>query len=474
MANSTELPSTSEGQPGPTLIAGRISTGQALFFGLSALGLPLILSSSGAYIIGGGNTAWLATLIAAAVALILSTVVVRFARKHVVSGSLMSYLRAELGPTAGIVGGSALSVGYAGAITGYLATVLYFGFGALYDMGLPKLSTAVELLVAAAVLALCCALQRRVVSVSVNVSIVLVFLCAPVVIVIMVSALLKSGVDLSPQLHLQGFTMAAFAPTVVIAFGNFVAFEGLTALAKETRNPLRSMPVVVTTLVAIMAVAALAAAILTVPILMAHGDLLSSGLSPLRVLADVGGVHWLGLPADLLMSIALIGSVIAYFNDSSRVVATAGQDGYLPRRLGKIHPRFHTPALSAQVMAVLGWSMLAVFLLTTDQGMYGATIDFTGFVVYSWCIAYIAILVAGVIAAARDRSVLTVVAYVAVIVFLAWLIIYQVMNSAGIFAVFTFLALGANVLLFLASTLNYRRGSRNAGDGIGTVSGSEA
>ncbi|MGH1555005.1 hypothetical protein ACRAWF_33060 [Streptomyces sp. L7] len=158
-------------------------------------------------------------------ALILSTVVVRFARKHVVSGSLMSYLRVELGPLAGILGASALSVGYAGAITGYLATVLYFGFGALDDMGLPKLSTPVELLVAAAILAICCALQRRGVSVSVNVSIVLGFICAPIVVVIMIAALLKSGVDLTPQLHLQGFSMSAFVPTVVIAFGNFVAFE---------------------------------------------------------------------------------------------------------------------------------------------------------------------------------------------------------------------------------------------------------
>ncbi|MFT4081501.1 MAG: APC family permease [Nocardioides sp.] len=458
-----ELPAASADHDEPALAAGTLSLAQALMFGTAALGVPATLGTFGAYLLGGGNSAWFAIVLATIVAGTVAAAVVTFARKHVVSGSLMSYLRLEFGERAGMFGHSALFVGYSGGITVYLCNALYFGFGGLEEAGMPHVSLELQLVAAAVIFIACCALQRLGVSVSVNSAIALGALCAPFILIIFVAAIATSGLHLSSQFRLQGFDLGSFVPTVTIAFAVFVGFEGMTALAKETRNPRRTVPTVVGSMVALLGLASLVSAVLTVPILSGHFDELVAGRSPLRILADIGGVGWAGAPADLLVAVASIGSMLAYLNDSSRVVATASQDGYLPAVIGAIDPRHHTPARAAQVMAGLSFVMIAAFVLFSDQGLYGATINFVQFIVYSWVLVYIAITLAACIAAVRGGAWTAVALYAVAIAFLVALLIYSLANNVGLGAVFAWLSLGLVGLLFVVSELTHRRRAATSG-----------
>jgi amino acid transporter len=400
-------------------------------------------------------------LLAAIAAGIIAVVVATFARKYVVSGSLMSYLRLELGPHAGILGASALTVGYAGLITVYLSFGLYFMFGALSDLGMATPSTTIEVVACAVVLAACCVMQRRGVSFSVNIAIVLGLICAPLVVLILIAAMVHTGVDLSPQLKLAGFKLSAFVPVVAVAFGTYIGFEGLTALAVETKDPRRTVPFVLGALVAALAVAALASIVLTVPILQAHAASLNAGESPLRVLANIGGVGWAATPADLLVAIASLGGALAFINDSSRVVSTASRDGYLFKALGQLNAKHRTPAFAAQAMAAVSLVMIVIFEIATNQGMLGVVVNFTEFSVYAWSILYVAVTIAAAILAWRKRSLFTVTAYAITVMFLLALTIYQIYSGSGVTRVFTWLALGLIAAVFIASSLAYRRGARN-------------
>ncbi|WP_193044680.1 APC family permease [Mycolicibacterium baixiangningiae] len=453
-----ELPSTGTSEPGPTLAAGRISAWQALFFGLAALSLPGLIGSQGAYLVIGGNSAWLATAVAAAFGVVLAFIVVKFARKHVVSGSLMSYLRLEMGTRAGILGGSALFVGYVGAVTTYLSIALYFGLSSLskFDIAYPSAGVMVSL--AVMIVAGCCFLQRRGVSVSVNIAIILGLLCLPLVAIIVAAAVIQHGVQLGAQFALEGFHVAAFVPAVVIAFGAYCGFEGLTALAKETRDPRTTMPTVVLTLVLTVTVATLASALLTVPIMVNNADQLAAGVSPLGVLANVGGVGYLGDIANVLMAVSSVGSLLAYLNDSSRVVATAAQDGYLPAGLGRIQPQFHTPSVAAIAIGAVSAIMFAAFVLLSSDGLLGATINFLVFVSHSWLVVYTAMAVAGAVTTWRSTGLSFNVVVAAFTAFaLVAMLGYSVATGTGTTAVFSWVAIGLIVALFVVGVVRVRR-----------------
>jgi glutamate:GABA antiporter len=62
------------------------------------------------------------------------------------------------------------------------------------------------------------------------------------------------------------------------------------------------------------------------------------------------GAGWVGPPFALLLSLSIAGIASAWVAGCARIPFVAGLDSYLPRWLGKIHPRYHTPhvALAAQ------------------------------------------------------------------------------------------------------------------------------
>jgi amino acid transporter len=122
----------------------------------------------------------------------------------------------------------------------------------------------------------------------------------------------------------------------------YVGFEGALVNAGEARRPRRDTP------------RALLAALITCALLYTAIQAISLATLPdlgasKRPLVDVAAVQ-LGDTGALIMLIAIIASVggnlLGAMFSTPRMTYRMALDGYLPRILAHVHPRFHTPAVS--------------------------------------------------------------------------------------------------------------------------------
>ncbi|MFI8632386.1 APC family permease [Microbacterium sp. NPDC077663] len=404
---SAAEPSTGTSLQGaePELAKGKISAGQALFFGLTALGIASVISGFGAtLVVASGNSSWLAMIIGAVVVFLLGFIVVRFSKRHLTTGSIMSYLDLEIGPRAGVLGGAALFVGYIAVMILFVGLSLIFLVSFLGGFGIDMSSTPLQALLGAVLVAGCVLLARCGVTVSVNTSIVLGWICVPFAIFILIAAVVHSGIDFTAQLSLEGFSLETFIPGFILAYGAFAGFEGFTALAQETADPRRTIPKIVMSIIAVIAGVGIVSVFLTVPIMTANIDQVLAGASPLYLLSQVGQVGGLGTFTDALMFLASVGSLLAYITDAGRIFGTAGRDGILPKSLGHIHEKHRTPARAIAFVGTSGMLVFVAYLLITGEPIYLAFVNFALVTSYSWSVAYLALTWAGVVDGVRTRS----------------------------------------------------------------------
>jgi amino acid transporter len=321
-----------------------------------------------------------------------------FARRHSVTGSLMSLLGEELGSRWRPIPGAALLGSYVVALVmAALVMPEYLG-SFLLDVGIDVAPNRVfQLTVIVLVVLIAMWLAFRGVVASVNVSVVLGLLCLPLTLVIVVAAAIHAGVHLGPQLHLEGVNSSGIAAGIFFTVAVYAGFEGLTALGKETKNPKRNIPVVLVLLVLMTAVIIFVGAVLQIPTMATHVNELNAGVSPSSVLADVGGVGWAKAPNDFLVFVSLGAGVIGYLNDSARIVATMGRDGGLPAWIGALHPQYRTPARAAYALGGLTILILVAYLPTNSDGMLLIMTNATVLMSSLWLIAYLATCVGGVV-----------------------------------------------------------------------------
>jgi len=170
-------------------------------------------------------------------------------------------------------------------------------------------------------------------------------------------------------------TEASQVPTELTLNGFLTAFLGvlwayhgwmsITPVAEEIRSPQRNIPLALLGGVGIVTALYLGANF-------AYHQVLPmwemAGLKETPV-ATAFAVRLVGGVGVVVMSGAIMCSVFGALNGNllvgPRVLFAMGEDGLVPRGLGAIHPRFHTPALA--ILATAAWSIalvLAVALLT--------------------------------------------------------------------------------------------------------------
>jgi len=79
-----------------------------------------------------------------------------------------------------------------------------------------------------------------------------------------------------------------------------------------------------------------------------------------------GRVHlgWLVAPVALFEAFAILGTAAAWFSGAARLPFVAGIDHYLPRALGRVHPRYQTPYVALAAFAALS----AILILMSYMG----------------------------------------------------------------------------------------------------------
>ena len=158
------------------------------------------------------------------------------------------------------------------------------------------------------------------------------------------------------------FSMAAIPgmlAAIPFAIWFFLAIEGVAMAAEEARNPRRSIPVAY--IAGILTLVALAIGVMVFAGGVGDWTKLANINDPLPqamkavVGADSGWLHmlvWLGL-------FGLVASFHAIILGYSRQIFALAREGFLPRGLARIHPRFRTPHLAVLAGGAVG--MIAIF-----------------------------------------------------------------------------------------------------------------
>jgi basic amino acid/polyamine antiporter, APA family len=185
----------------------------------------------------------------------------------------------------------------------------------------------------------------------------------------------------------DSFTLSGFATASLGVLWAYHGWLNVAPIAGEIKNPQRNVPISLIGGVGIIIALYLGANFAYAWVI--PQDQMANITD--RPVATEFSVRLLGSVGTVIMSAAIVCSVFGAVNGNilvgPRLLYAMGEDGLVPRALGRAHPRYHTPVLATLVLA--GWSMLLVsgvavlqrtgkleekapFDVLTDFAMFGA------------------------------------------------------------------------------------------------------
>jgi amino acid transporter len=341
--------------------------------GTPALSLAVLAGISGA-------GSWLAYVIATIGMIVVGANIGQLARRHPMAGSYFVYIGRTLGPLAGMVAGWSMVAAYvtAGIASSIAGEVVFANL--LQAVGLPAANPPVWVfyLIFMVVVWL---LAYRDIRLSSRVGMVLECLSLATMVSITAIVVARHGSVIDPvQLDLIHLERGAIMSGLPLAVFAFVGFESAATLAKETRDPTRSIPR------AIMLSGVLAGlffvAITYSMVLAVGGDagILAASSAPFAEITDRAGLPW---AAALVYGAALVtafAAALACINAASRLTFSMGRYEFVHRSMGAVHRQHQTPyvAITAAsgliVFACIAMSEIAEPLLG-----FGLTATFSTF-----------------------------------------------------------------------------------------------
>ncbi|WP_116111154.1 APC family permease [Amycolatopsis ruanii] len=446
------------------LEAGHLSRTQIVLFAIAAgspaVGISLVPMLMFSY---SGMQSWPSQLLGMAATVCIGLTVSFFARRYVATGSIYSYMgNAFQGRWARIVVAAALLLGFVLQVAIIVGVVGVFLGSFLTEIGVDAATgaafQAVIYLVALGAAAL---IAIRGLDASVRTVVIAAAVSLPLPLLITVLSGAHTGLELPHQFDLDELsvngTFQGFAAGVTFLVG----FESLAALAAETRDPKRNVPLAVMSLPVVLGIAYLLATIVQIPGLAAASAQIEAGLSPPAALALHAGLPpAVGTAADLLLAVSMFAGLVGFVNFGSRFVATLAADKLLPSRLAVVHRRYRSPALAMIVLTAVGFVVVESAVVVAGDVTSGYTALATA-LVYSWLPAYLLLSIGAIVRTLRDRRVqwrVIVAAALAALV-IVWLYINDVLNPPpGPSAVMRWVTYGTMAgLLVIFGLVEYRR-----------------
>ena len=260
------------------------------------------------------------------------------------TGGPYAYVEVAFGPLAGFLSGVLLWAG----VTAALAAVTSFFSVSLAALLPPLASTVARVLVMLGVLGALTTLNIRGVSGAsrFNAAMTIAKLL-PLALLVVGGALVVRRVNL--VWHGTPSVGAVGRSSVLLIFA-FLGVETALVPSGEVKDPARTVPRAVLLAIGSIAVLYLAVQIVAQGVL---GDSLATSTTPV---ADAGGAAFGGWGRELI----LIGSTVSMFGYVSgmtlavpRMLFAFARDGFLPRSVAAVHPRFRTPYRAIAIQAVL-------------------------------------------------------------------------------------------------------------------------
>ena len=152
----------------------------------------------------------------------------------------------------------------------------------------------------------------------------------------------------------------------VICFG-LVGLELASVMGDEIREPQKTLPGAVVW-GGFISGALYIGATLTLLVAIGKNDIsvLQGIVQGVSHMADKVGVGWIIAPFALMLSVSIAGIGSAWMGGSARIPFVAGLDSYMPKAMGKVHPKYATPHVALIVQGVV--SLILIVLNFTASG----------------------------------------------------------------------------------------------------------
>lgn len=190
-----------------------------------------------------------------------------------------------------------------------------------------------------------------------------------------------AGVHHRSFLHWKDLTpdAAGFPPfsTFGVLCLALVGMELGPIMGDEVRDARRTIPRSVVwggALCAFMYVACTLAVLVAVP--QSEMTVVQGLLQALDKMSAAFGIGWILFPLAVLMAASIAGSTSAWVSGSARILFVCGLDRYLPKALGKVHSRHHSPHVALIMFGALASSIIAMsFIGASVQEAYLTLLD---------------------------------------------------------------------------------------------------
>lgn len=362
--STAELPEEEAPSDAPGLRSGTLGTADIAFFVVSAAApLTVMAGVAPLALLLGGVGAAVGYLLAG---LTLAVFAVGFTTmsRHVTSGgAFYAYITRGLGRPAGIGAALLALVGYNGmeiGVYGLLATTTRDTAHALFGADVPWLPVSLAGLVLIG--------YGGYRSIDFGAKLLGVLLVAETGILV----LLAGGVLVRGGAH--GLSLSSLAPAHVFvpgtaavlafAFAAFTGFESTVIYRREARDPARTVPRATYAAVGFLG---LFYAFTVWIAVQAFGDdrvVQAAGKDPAGLFFTAITTYVGGWAADLMhvfIVTSVIASLLAFHNAINRYALALAEEGVLPRRLGRVHPRHRSPYLAGVAQTALGAVVVLAF-----------------------------------------------------------------------------------------------------------------
>lgn len=143
-------------------------------------------------------------------------------------------------------------------------------------------------------------------------------------------------------------------------FFAYVGFDALSTLAQEARNPQKDLPI------GMVGSLTLSATIYVVMALVLTGLASYKALghaAPMGVALEAFGAkfHWFRYVAKFGILAGLTSVILVMVLAQTRVYLTMAKDGLLPKVMGKVHRKFHTPFYNTLIITAVGMFLCGFF-----------------------------------------------------------------------------------------------------------------
>ncbi|MGY1746512.1 APC family permease [Blastococcus sp. SYSU D00695] len=352
-----------------------------------------------------GAQAWTSALLAMIITISVGLSVIVFARRFVVTGSLFSYISEVFGPWARHITAAALLLGFVmqlGAMGNLVG--IYVG-SVLIESGVDNaLDLEVQAVVMAVAMGVVGIIASRGLDTSWRVIVVSALVTVPVMLYVSIGSAVETGLHLSEQFDLTGFSPDAVFQGMAGGVSFLVAFESCSALASETSAPKRTVPLAIMSVPVVIGLIYLVTTVLQVPGLASSMSELAEGASPVAALAGVAGLpEWAGSIGDLLIGLTVFASLLGFVNFGSRYLVTLGELSLLPRPITSVHRRRNTPVVAIVALLVLAYSFM-VGMIYYSGDLTSAYTALVSAVVICWAPMYMLVTVGAVVLMVRNRE----------------------------------------------------------------------